>query len=103
MLVALCVIPLDVIEAGRVFERRLRPIQPPHPSVQSWKSGAYVFYIEFEMLSVDRIEANECREQADISLGDVSTKEVGPCTGQFAQVRICLCEGGEDVECSGLI
>lgn len=60
--VTLGVVPLDVVEARRILEGRLGPIQPAHPPVQSRISSANVFQVDFEMLSIDRIEANECRE-----------------------------------------
>lgn len=62
MRVTLGVVPLDVVEARRVLESRLGPIQPAHPPVQSRISSADILQVDFEMLSVDRIEANESRE-----------------------------------------
>ena len=86
MLMAFGVIPLNVIKAGRIFEGWLRPVQPTHPSMQSRKASADVFHVDFEMLSVDRIEANDGGEQADVGFCDASAEEVGSRTGLVAQV-----------------
>ena len=103
MCVTFGIVPFDVVEAGCVFKSWFCPVQPSHPSMQSWISGAYVFQIDFEMLNVDGVKANECCEQADVSFGDASTKEVGSRTGDIAQVGFSPHKGGKDVESSALI
>ena len=84
-----CVIPFDMVKACCVFERRLRPIQPSHPSMQSRKTASNVFQVDFEMLDIYRIKANDCRKQADVCFCDAGSEEVGFPRGHFAQVGFC--------------
>lgn len=97
------VVPLDVIEPRRVPERRHGPVQPAHPAVQRRVPRADVAHVELEVLHVDGVEADDCREQADVRLGDAGAEEEGTGAVHVSQVRFGAAQGGEDVKGCALV
>lgn len=71
---ALGVMFLNMFKLRRVAECGDAPIQIPHPLVQRRVAGANVSEIAFEMLDVDRIEADDGGVQADVCFGDLVAK-----------------------------
>ena len=74
---ALRIMFLDMFELRRFPKRRHIPIQMPQPFMQCRVSGADVADVAFEMLHVDRVEADDGRVETDVGFGDVGAEVVG--------------------------
>lgn len=67
---ALRIMVLDMLELCRLSERRYVPVQMAHPLVEVWVSRSNVADVAFEMLDVDRVEADNGGVEPNICLGD---------------------------------
>ena len=61
--------------------------------MESWIAGPYISDVAFEMLHIDRIEADDGGVQPDIRLGDVLPKIER--YGVLGQMLLGAVEGGE--------
>lgn len=61
---------LDMFELRRLLESGDAPIQVPEPLVQSRIAGADVADVAFEMLNVNRVEADDGGVEAYVRFGD---------------------------------
>ena len=93
VLVALGIMLLDMFKLRSLPKRWHIPVQVSQPSMQRWISGAYIADIAFEMLHVNRIEADDSCIEANISFSDVLAKVVRVCMG--GQMLFRAVKGGE--------
>ena len=77
LLMALCIMLLDMLELRCAAERLDVPVQLAQPLVQRGESGADVSDVTFEVLHVDGVEADDGGVEAHVGFGDVSAKVVG--------------------------
>ena len=68
---------LDMLKLCRATERFNVPVQLPHPFVHCGIPGSNVPNVAFEVLHVDRVEADDCSVETYIRFGDVLAKVVG--------------------------
>lgn len=104
--VALCVVPLDVLELGRVLEGRHVPVQVAHPLVDEGVPGADVADVALEVLHVDGIKSDNGHVEPNVGLGDVLAKVIRPLDRRGLQMRLRLVERleqGDDVALVGLL
>ena len=71
--------------------------------MQSREARTYIFQIDFKMLNIHGIEADDCCEQTNVCFCEASTEEVGPRAGYLAYVGFCSRKRGENVKCSALV
>lgn len=84
-----------MLEFGGLSERRHVPVQLPQPAVDGRVARANVTQVALEVLDIDRIEADDGGEEADVGLGDVFAKVVG--AGRGGEVGFSAVEGGEEL------
>ena len=78
----------DVFKLGRCSKRRHVPIQVPQPLMQGRVAASDITDVAFEVLNVNRVEANNGRIETDVGFGDVFSKVIG--IGIFCQVGLSL-------------
>ena len=76
MLVALCVVILDMLELSSLFERRHVPVQLSQPLMQSRITGSDITDVALEMLHIDWVEANNSSIEANICFSDLGTEVI---------------------------
>lgn len=54
---ALGIVPLDVLELGRLAEGQVVPVEVPQPGVDGGITGADVADVALEVLDIDRLVA----------------------------------------------
>lgn len=96
------IVLLNVLKVRRIPERWQIPVQPTHPAVNSWISRPDITNIALEMLHVDRVEPDDCREQPDISLGHRVAEEVRGDGRLLGEVCFDLVQRGEE-SCDGFL
>ena len=52
------VVHLDMVKVARILERRVRPVELPHPAVDIWVPIANGTQVALEVADIDGIEAN---------------------------------------------
>ena len=86
--------PLDVLKLSGVLERRVIPVQLPHPFVQMRVAGADVSQIGLEVLNVHAVKSNDGGEQAYVSFGDAVVEVEFSLA--LRKVLLCLIEAIEE-------
>lgn len=94
LLVALGIVILDMRKVRRILERGMIPVEIPQPAVEMWVAAAYVADIAFEVLHVDRVEADEGCEEPDVDFGHVVAKEER--STLLFQLCLCAVQGVEE-------
>ena len=92
---------LDMLKLRRLPKRRHGPITMPEPAMQSRKARADVAEVAFEVLDVDRVEADDGRVEADVGFGDGGAVVEG--AGVGGEVSFGAGEGGEEGVERGLV
>lgn len=95
LLMTLRIMFLDVLEIRRLTERRQIPIEATYPAMNGGEPRADITQITFEMLDVDRVEANDGCEEADIGLGDGFAEEKGRGGELLGQVSFDFIQRGK--------
>ena len=90
---ALSVVLLDMFELRSLPKRWHIPVQVSQPFVQRWIARAYIADVAFEMLHINRIEADDSRIEADLSFSDVLAEVVRACMG--SQMLFSAVKGSE--------
>ena len=76
LLVALCIMILDMLKLSRLLERRYVPVQLPQPLMQRRITRSNITDVALKMLHIDWIEANDGGIEANICFSEVSTEIV---------------------------
>ena len=87
-----------MFELSRVMESRHIPVQLAHPAMNSRVPGTNIPNITLEVLDVHGVEADDGREEPDVSFGDIGAEEVGVCVACY--VLLDTLERGEE-RCHG--
>lgn len=91
LLVAFCIMILDMLELSRLLERRYVPVQLPQPLVQRRITRSNITDVALEMLHIDWIEANDGGIEANVCFSDVGTEIVG--SSVFGKVSLGAVKG----------
>ena len=90
---ALRIVLPNVLELRRLPERRHVPVQAAQPRVDGGIARADVAQVGLEVLHVDRVEADNRCEEADVGFGGSRAEVVG---GLLGEVGFDAVEGGEE-------
>lgn len=86
--------PLDVLKLRGVLERRILPIQLPHPLMNRRIPTSNIPNITLEVLHIHRVEPNDGNKQSDIHLSQHVSEPVW--TRVAGEVLLCAVEGFEE-------
>ena len=70
------VMPFDVLKLGRFSKGRHVPVQVPQPLMQGRVAASDVADVAFEVLNVNRVEADNGRVKTDVGFRDACAKIV---------------------------
>lgn len=87
---------LNMFKVRRLPKRRVIPIKTPHPAMNGREPAPDITEVALEVLHVDRVEADDRREQSDIRLGDGVAEEVRRSGELFGEVGFDPVEGAEE-------
>lgn len=90
------IVELDMLKLSRLTKRRVIPVHRSQPAVDRRVSGTNITDVALEVLDINGIKADDCREKTDIGLGDCVAEEEGRDCGLLGQVCLNFVERVEE-------